>query len=269
MSDPILLAQITDTHLLAQKTAELRGANPWESLNQVLQDAVACNPDGLLLTGDLAEQGEPEGYGYLVDALSPLQLPIYWLPGNHDQLPILQQTLQRLPNSHGLTRVDLGSWQLILLDSVLPTAKFGEGYLSCGQLAQLKSYLSQHSEKYTLIALHHHPVPVGIDWVDLMQVQNAGEFLRLIDQFSHVKLVVFGHIHHEFKMCLGDGVHFYGAPSSCLQVTSPEVGLVEERTGFRLFWLYGDGRYRTEVRRVSGVGEERLVEAGGAQGFPP
>lgn len=267
MSQPFLLAQITDSHLLAQTTAELRGCNPWASFSQVLQDAMACNPHGLLLTGDLAEQGERGAYEHLVAALSPLSLPVYWLPGNHDHLPTMQQILGQLPTGQGLTCVDLGAWQIILLDSVLSTAKYGEGYVSNGQLDTLKIYLSQHAEKHTLIALHHHPVPVGIDWVDMMQVQNANEFLKLIKQFSQVKLVVFGHIHHGFEFYCDQEVSFYGTPSSCLQVTSPEV--VDERAGFRLFWLYGDGRFRTEVRRVGSIGEDRTMAMRIAQGFPP
>lgn len=251
MSDVILLAQVTDSHLLAQTTAELRGCNPWSSLKTVLEDVVRCNPDGLLLTGDLAEQGESEAYGHLVSAISPLGLPTYWLPGNHDRLPVLRQTFQDLPLSQGLTSIDLGPWQLILLDSVLPHVQFGEGYLSAQELQQLQAYLQSQPNKPTLIALHHHPVPVGIDWVDQMQVQNAHELLTLVKQFSNVKLVVFGHIHHEFQQQFDSGLSFYGCPSTYFQITSPEASVIEKRAGFRLFWLYGDGSYRTEVRRVS------------------
>lgn len=250
MSDPILLAQVTDSHLLAQTTAELRGCNPWNSLKTVLEDVVRCSPDGLLLTGDLAEQGESEAYGHLVNTISPLGLPTYWLPGNHDSLPVLQQAFQNLPLSQGLTSVDLGPWQLILLDSVLPHAKFGEGYLASQQLQQLQACLQSQPNKPTLIALHHHPIPVGIDWVDQMQVQNAHEFLTLVEQFSHIKLVVFGHIHHEFQQHTVNGLSFYGCPSTYFQVTSPEIGVIEKRLGFRLFWLYGNGSYRTEVRWI-------------------
>lgn len=250
MNDPILLAQVTDSHLLAQTIAELRGCNTWNSLNQVLWEVVLHKPDGLLLTGDLAERGEAEAYGHLVDAIKPLGLPIYWLPGNHDHLPALQEAFDQLPEGQGLTSVDLGAWQLILLDSVLPGAKFGEGQLSSEQLGQLQTYLGQEPEKPTLVALHHHPVPVGIDWVDQMQVQNAGELLTLLKQFSNVKLVVFGHIHHEFWWRDANGVDLYGCPSSCLQVTAVESGVIEERPGFRLVWLYGDGSYKTEVKRI-------------------
>ncbi|MEM8612952.1 MAG: metallophosphoesterase [Cyanobacteria bacterium P01_H01_bin.105] len=257
MSRPILLAQVTDSHLLAQTTAQLRGCNPWQSIKAVLQQVAQYKPDGLLLTGDLAEQGEGEAYGHLVDAIASaltgqvIPLPIYWLPGNHDHLDTLRQTFQTLPASHGLTSIDLGVWQLILLDSVLPQSKFGEGYLVAEQLHKLRFWLKKHPLKPTLIALHHHPVPVGIDWVDQMQVQNACEFHALINQFSNVRLVVFGHIHHEFRQQSAKGPSFYGCPSTCLQVTSPKLGLLEENPGFRLFWLYGDGTYKTEVRRVS------------------
>ncbi len=251
MSLPFLLAQVTDSHLLAQTTALLRGCNPWQSFNTVLREVMRCKPDGLLLTGDLAEQGDVEAYGHLVDAIAPFQLPVYWIPGNHDHLPRLQQICRQLPTAQGLTSVNLGSWQLILLDSVLPQAKFGEGYLSEQQLQRLQRYLRQSSHKPTLIALHHQPLPVGIDWVDLMQVQNADEFLSLINQFSNVKVVFFGHIHHEFRQETAEGISFYGCPSTCLQVTSLDVGIVEEKPGFRLIWLYADGTYRTKVRRVT------------------
>ncbi|MEA5466248.1 phosphodiesterase [Leptothoe sp. PORK10 BA2] len=252
MRESILLAQVTDSHLLAQTTAELRGCNPWYSFNRVLQAVVQCQPDGLLLTGDLAEQGDRAAYEQLVGAIAPLQLPTYWLPGNHDHRPTLQQVFQQLPQSQGLTSIDLGPWQLILLDSVLPQAKFGEGYLSDEQLQQLHQNLSQAPNQPTLISLHHHPVPVGIDWVDQMQVQNSPGFLELLAQFSQVKLVVFGHIHHGFQQQTVDGVSFYGCPSTCLQVTSPELDVTDERPGFRLIWLDQNGSYRTEVKRVGG-----------------
>lgn len=263
MNQPFLLAQITDSHLLAQTTAQLRGCNPWQSFTAVVKEAMQCQPDGLLLTGDLAEQGEAEAYEHLVDSIKPLQLPIYWLPGNHDHRPNLQRVFHQLPMGQGVTAVDLGAWQLILLNSVLPQAKFGEGYLSDQQLHQLQGYLRQSPHHPTLIALHHHPIPVGIDWVDMMQVQNADNFLSLIEPFPHVKLVVFGHIHHEFQQERAKGISFYGCPSTCLQVISLELGVVEEQPGFRLIWLHGDGGYRTEVRRVS-----RVEELGGIPSSP-
>lgn len=256
MSRPILLAQVTDSHLLAHPTAQIRGCNPWLSFNAVLHQVVQCQPDGLLLTGDLAERGEADAYRHLVDAIAPLQLPSYWLPGNHDQLDTLQQLFQFLPASQGLKSIDLDSWRLILLDSVLPQAKFGEGYLSAQQLQLLRCYLTDPPTKPTLIALHHHPIPVGIDWVDQMQVQNAQKFLTLIDQFPNTKLVVFGHIHHEFEHQTVNNLGFYGCPSTCLQVTPAVTKSGFDQPGFRLFWLYEDGSYRTEVRRVNWVDKD-------------
>ena len=249
MSNPILLAQVTDSHLLAKTTDQLRGCNTWQTFNAVMQEVARCQPDGLLLTGDLAEQGEAEAYGHLVSAIAPLKVPVYWLPGNHDRLDILHQAWQSLPASHGLQSIDLGRWQLILLNSVFLHAQFGEGALSPQQLQTLRSYLIHNPSKPTLIALHHHPVSVGIDWVDQIKLQNADEFCALIEEFTQVKLVVFGHIHHEFQYQTASGIRFYGCPSTCLQVT-PATGEADKRPGFRLFWLYGDGTYGTEVRRL-------------------
>ena len=252
MSNAMLLAQITDSHLLAQKTARLRGYHPWQSFNAVLRQVLQCHPDGLLLTGDLAEQGEAEAYGHLVAAIAPLApLPTYWLPGNHDRLDMLEQKFQT--RSQGCTAVDLGTWRLILLNSVFPQAQFGEGYLSASQLQQLEFCLTHDLPKPTLIALHHQPHPVGIDWVDQIQIQNGQQFCTLIDRFTHVKLVVFGHIHHDFHTQTVSGIGLYGCPSTCSQVAPAAAELHDPRPGFRLLWLNDDGSYRTEVQRVSGV----------------
>ncbi|MEM1241993.1 MAG: metallophosphoesterase [Cyanobacteria bacterium P01_H01_bin.26] len=252
MSPPFLLAQITDTHLLAQPTAQLRGCNPWRSLTAVLQQVARYNPDGLLLTGDLAERGEAAAYGHLVSEIAPLKLPTYWLPGNHDSLGTLRPILDSLPASQGLKSVDLGAWQLILLNSVLPQATVGEGCLSSRQLQRLEADLTRHPTKPTLIALHHHPVPVGIDWVDQMQLQNAGELLALLNRFANVRVVVFGHIHHGFHHCPPNGPDFYGCPSTCLQVAPPRPQ--PDQPGFRLLWLYANGTHQTAVKRVRAAG---------------
>ena len=251
MSPSFLLAQVTDPHLLAQPTAQLRGCNPWRSLTAVLQQVARYHPDGLLLTGDLAEQGEAAAYGHLVRAIAPLKLPTYWLPGNHDSLGTLQPILDSLPASQGLKSIDLGAWQLILLNSVLPEATVGEGYLSSRQLQRLEADLTRHPTKPTLIALHHHPVPVGIDWVDQMQLQNAGELMALLNPFANVRLVVFGHIHHGFHHHAASGTDFYGCPSTCLQVSPPVTQPNQDQPGFRLLWLYPDGTHQTAVKRVS------------------
>jgi len=257
MTGPITLVQLTDTHLLAQPQAELRGCIPWHTLQAVLTQLASHRPDGVLLTGDLADQGDAAAYRRLRSVMQALEIPVYWLPGNHDHLPTLQRVF-RAPGFAGLRSIDLGTWRLLLLNSVLPQARFGEGYLAADQLHWLQTELSRHREQPTLIALHHHPVPTGIDWLDQMPVLNATDFLAIVDTFPQVRLVLFGHIHQALAQPRlaqpgQPAVVFYGCPSTCLQVTPAIATPHAHLPGFRLLSLLADGSHRTQVQRVHSV----------------
>lgn len=259
----VTLAQISDTHLLADQSARLRGCNPWQSMQAVLQQALQAEPDGLLLTGDLAHSGEAEAYQQLQATIAPLGLPTYWLPGNHDDVEVMQAVLDSpfdglsVITSPFITprAIDLGAWQLLMLSSVLPQAQFGEGYVCPQTLQWLQTELHRYPHKPTAVALHHHPVPVKIDWVDQMQVQNASDLLFILDGCPQVKLVTFGHIHLGFcdRRDRPDNqppLFFYGCPSTHLQVTTKTSTKQERLPGFRLFQLYADGTHQTQVQRL-------------------
>jgi len=242
----ITIAQLTDTHLCCHPDAELRGCRPWHRLKAVIQRVAQVKPDYLLLTGDLADTGLPSAYQQLIDLINPLQIPTYWLAGNHDHPSVMAATLVH-PLFLAPETVTLGSWQLVLLDSTLPTARFGEGEISQPSLQRLAKILE--IERPTLIALHHHPLPFGIDWLDQMQVQNADEFLAIIDNAPQVQAVVFGHIHTAFHQ-QRNNTHFYGSPSTCLQLDIPQATPKDKQPGFRLLHLHSDGTHQTEIHRV-------------------
>jgi Icc protein len=253
MTQPLTLIQVTDTHLLEDTDSLLRGSNPYHNLQAVLHQVAVHQPDGLLLTGDLADEGSEAAYGHLIQSLSGFDCPIYWLPGNHDHLPNLQVALDR-PPFHGPQAIDLGAWRLLMLNSVLPEAKFGEGYLASDQLQWLSTELASHPHQPTVVALHHHPVPTGIDWMDQMALQNGDDLLAVLDIAAQVRMVLFGHIHHAFqcpwKTSTGAQIEFLGCPSSCIQIAPPTPTAQHDWPGFRLIHLYADGRYRTPVQRV-------------------
>ncbi|MEO0942477.1 MAG: metallophosphoesterase [Cyanobacteria bacterium J06642_12] len=241
------LAQITDTHLLVNPDADLRDLATDRTFRAVLEDVVRHRPDGLLLTGDLAEEGAARAYQQLVDAIAPLQLPTFWLPGNHDCLPLMRRILRPPLFCGSPAAIALGNWQLLLLDSVLLEARYGEGRVSRETLEWLEAELQLQRHSPTLIALHHHPVPTGIGWLDLIQLENANDFLALVGRHPQVREIVFGHVHLELHRQRGK-THFYGCPSTSHQVI---VGAFSARSpGYRLLTLNPDGTHSTEVHRI-------------------
>ncbi|MEN9250943.1 MAG: metallophosphoesterase [Thermostichales cyanobacterium BF4_bins_65] len=225
-----LLAHITDTHLLGDPEGLLRGINPYSNLQRVLEHVKQYQPDLYLFTGDIAETGEAPAYELFASLTAGLGKCM--LPGNHDH-----------PHWFGDPQVyELGGWRLLLLSSVLATSRYGEGQLSPGSLAWLGQRLGE-SRQPTLIALHHPPVAVGVDWLDQMGLVNSEAFWQVVT--PQVKLVVFGHIHHAFATVYG-GIPCYGTPSSHSQIREPRD------PGYRLIWLGAGGEYRTQVIWVRG-----------------
>ncbi len=60
--------------------------------------------------------------------------------------------------------------------SCCSTAVFGvpHGELSDFQLEWLEHKLAEAPERYTLLLLHHHPLPAGCSWLDQHSLRNAG-----------------------------------------------------------------------------------------------
>ena len=250
----VLIAQITDTHLLDHPDAEMRGVKTDASFQAVLAAAQQFKPDRLILTGDLAHHGEAIAYERLRDLVEATQIPSYWLPGNHDDPEAMAEILQGDYLSPEKS-VSLGPWQLLLLDSFLENPEYGEGFLDANQLAWLAENLEQYQNFPVAIAIHHHVVPAGVDWLDQIDVTNRNQFWEIIQNHPQVKTVFFGHVHLEYSVTQGE-IPCFGTPSTCTQVTPPDQEPIEgdrqlwEQPGFRLFELHDDGRFTTTVQRI-------------------
>jgi 3',5'-cyclic-AMP phosphodiesterase len=247
---PLRVVQISDTHLFADPSRELLGISTFASLAVVLNTVqqLQPRPDLLLLTGDLSQDESPKSYERLRDLIAPLNIPAYWIPGNHDQPLLMQDILCTSPLSTNKV-FQQGGWNFILLSSMLPGEVHGE--LSVENLNWLDQQL-QRSELPTLVALHHPPCPIGSAWIDPLGLHQPDLFYAVLDRYPQVKLVIFGHIHQHFEQ-MRSGVRYLGCPSTCVQFKpqSPDFAIDEARPGFRLFTLSTDGTCAVQVERVN------------------
>lgn len=246
----ITIAQVTDMHLFREEQQELLGMPTTESFHAVIERLKGLREelDLLLLTGDLSGDSTPQSYGNLQNLLSPLSLPSYWLPGNHDDFATMNEVL----NMGLVSRrkcFERGGWNFILLDSSV--AGKIHGYLRSETLEWLDSQLSMIVDKPTAIGIHHPPFKVNSRWLDNSSLQNSEEFFAVLDKYPQVRLVLFGHIHQEFYT-QRRGVDYLGAPSTCIQFQpgSKKFALDQKPPGFRLMKLYPNGTWESWVERV-------------------
>ena len=248
--DTVRVLQITDTHLNARRGGKLLGLDTDYSLQAVVElvNDEYGTPDVLLATGDLADAGAGDAYRRAIGYFDTLTAAHYWLPGNHDRRETMLDIAgpERLPGE-----IRIGAWQLVLLDSQVP-GKVG-GHLGHAELERLEACLEAAVEGrlYSLICLHHQPVPIGCAWLDQQMVRDAPAFFEVLERFPLARAVLWGHVHQEFDRRRGD-LRLLCTPSTCVQFLPGQLDFaVDTRPpGYRWLELGLDGSLATGVSRA-------------------
>ncbi len=249
---PIKLLQITDTHLGAKAGEKLLGLDTDNSLEHVVNLVRTEQPpaDLLLATGDISSAGSVSSYCRYRSLTTGLATQTLWLPGNHDTVSAMLEASGDGNEMAGI--VDVGDWTVIMLNSKTP-GEIG-GSLTPEEIDFLRAGLQQSQAGHALICLHHHPVSIGCDWLDEQQVANADQLFAVLDEFSHVRGVLWGHVHQQFDQ-QRNGVKLMSTPSTCIQFATDSVDFKLDRLnpGYRWLALHKNGDIETGVSRVSGV----------------
>ena len=248
------IVQITDCHLFADRTTELRGVSTWPRLHAVL-DAIRndhADLDCLVVTGDTAHDEDTVTCAAFREALDDLTGRLRILPGNHDDRAALESVFPeccvmqsgRLPFQHRL-----GDWQLIGLDSQIT----GEvsGRLGDEQRDWLRDRLASTGGVHTLVFVHHPPVTMRSSWLDAIGLEDADALLAVLRDAPHVKLVCCGHVHQESATSIG-GVTVLTTPAVGPQFRprTEELQIDPLPPAARLIELEPDGSWSTQVIRV-------------------
>ncbi|WP_047679309.1 MULTISPECIES: 3',5'-cyclic-AMP phosphodiesterase [Xenorhabdus] len=210
------ILQITDMHLFANKGDSLLGVNTYRSYHAVLDAILEQNLDLdlVVVTGDLVQDQTIGAYQHFVEGVARLLAPCVWLPGNHDYQPAMVDVLTAagLPLSK---QIFIGQhWQLIMLDSQVQGVPHGE--LTDYQLEWMTKCLDEHSDRYAIVMLHHHPVLSGCTWLDQHCLRNAPALAEFLKNKPQVKTILCGHIHQELDE-MWNGIRVMATPSTCVQ----------------------------------------------------
>ncbi|WP_024950693.1 metallophosphoesterase family protein [Cobetia crustatorum] len=241
------LIQISDCHLRANPEARSRLGFPLHQLESVIAHAASLRPDILLVTGDVSQDESPASYRLAAGAFDSVGCPWFWFAGNHDHPDFMQE----LRPFH--SELDLGDWRLLCLDSRVPGQAGGE--LGRDQLAELALSLElslEQDPRPILLAMHHHPLPIGSTWMDELGLADRDVFWETLSAYPQVKAVLCGHIHQAFASEQGN-VAVYGVPSTSDQFAPLSHDFVVDeaaRPGFRVVDLDSE-RLETWVERVN------------------
>jgi 3',5'-cyclic AMP phosphodiesterase CpdA len=188
-----VLAQISDFHLRSDDDG------PTGRLAATLDALLALErrPDAVLASGDLADGARPEEYAAVDAQLARLPMPVYRLPGNHDDF------------SAGFAE-RVGPLRLIGCDTRIPGADGGRL-----DVAWLEERLAEDAETPTIVAMHHPPVAIGMRAADEIAIAAADSaaLAALLARSPQVKRIACGHVHRAVFAQLA-GVPVVSCPSA-------------------------------------------------------
>lgn len=243
-----VVLQVTDPHLHANAASKMRGVNTYDTFLAVLKHVQRDHrwpPDAIIATGDLVQDESRQGYERFRSCLDGLGVPVFCIPGNHDDPALMAEVLGRPPFQVGGDTV-LGAWRLIFLSTYMK----GEdaGAVGNDALTALDRQLSAHSDNPTLICMHHQPVPMGSAWLDGVGLMDAAAFLQVTDKHAHVRGIVWGHVHQASDRQRGD-VRLLSTPSTCAQFLPGHdfFALDNRPPGCRWISLLDNGRIETAL----------------------
>jgi 3',5'-cyclic AMP phosphodiesterase CpdA len=158
-----VIAQITDSHIVEKGDSWQNSYKTIvdERLTKVCAELNEKKPEIVIATGDLVDV--KEAYGHFREITSNLTMPMFVIPGNHDDREAMKLAFsdnEYMPQS-GFVQYVIEDYplRLIGLDTLVPGSPRGE--LDEERLDWLDATLSSNREKPTIIFMHHFPFTIG------------------------------------------------------------------------------------------------------------
>lgn len=208
-----LLAQITDLHIREPGRLAYGRIDTAPYLQRTVQSVLALRqkPDAVVITGDLSDFGREAEYAHLAALLAPLgELPVYLLPGNHDERQQLRRSFAQHAYLQGSGEfiqysVKVGPLRLIALDTVEPGQSHGA--LCDRRLDWLECELAASQGEPVVIAMHHPPFRTLIGHMDKIGLRAGAERLEaIVARHPNVERIVCGHLHRAIDVRFGGSI---------------------------------------------------------------
>ena len=243
------LVQLSDLHIREPGRLAYGRLDTAPYLQRAVQSVLQLKqqPDAVVITGDLSDFGRAAEYAHLEELLAPLPMPVYLMPGNHDDRDQLRRSFPAhgYLGSEGFVQyaVKVGELRLLALDTCVPG--HSHGTLCEQRLAWLETQLARYRDEPVVVAMHHPPFRTLIGHMDEIGLLEGSEALEaLIARHPNVERIICGHLHRAIDVRFGGSIAST-APSPAHQVAldlapdAPSAWMLEP-PGFRVHAWAGE-----------------------------
>ncbi len=182
-----LIVHISDLHVSVSEFDE-------EVFMTAISEINELQPDMIILTGDVTNRGYYKEYEQATRYLAMFEAPLFAVPGNHDSRNLGYQTFEELIGERSWKLTMDGNLTVIGLDSSSPDEN--RGHIGTPQHMWLEHQLDECviNENFSIVALHHHIVPIPQTGRERNVLSDAGDILKTLTTHE-VDLILSGHKH--------------------------------------------------------------------------
>jgi 3',5'-cyclic-AMP phosphodiesterase len=258
------IAHISDTHFLAGGAKLFGHAETEKNLRAALEQLshLSTLPEAIVITGDLADLGEPDAYARLRAIVEPaaeaMGSRIIWVMGNHDERPAYAEGLfDAQPTDEPQDAVyDVNGLRVISIDTSVPGYHHGE--LTDAQLDWLRAELATPAEHGTILAMHHPPAPTPLLWaMDMLELHGQDRLADVV-RGTDVRAILAGHLHYSTHTTFA-GIPVSVASATCYTLALAAKGRllsgVNANQAFTMVHVYPD----SVVHSIVPVGDDAEI----------
>ena len=243
---------MSDLHLTSNRTT-LWGADTHAHFKRAIESIRKLdNIDCIIVSGDIAHDGNKDIYEYVDNELKKIGAPTFWCPGNHDDINAFYRHVEK-SSSIIVSPTVINGFLIIPLNSVAqdekrPDQNRARGVLDSATLTELEILLS--STNLACIIFFHHPSIEPGGWLSEKILINREEFNLLVSKYANVRLVLYGHIHYHTQFFQHNS-HFISSPAIgyAFNKELPKFKIAEGEEGYTIIEL-NDKEINIDIKRI-------------------
>jgi len=188
----MIIVQLSDLHVGSQFLPEV--------FETVVKEVNELNPDVIVITGDLTNEGLMKEYEKCKSLLMQFKTKkIISISGNHDYRNTGYLLFKKFFPFQTVNELD-NDVVLVTVGTARPDRNEGEvGYR---QNLWLERTMKKYKDKIKIVAMHHHLIPIPDTGSDQLTVVDAGDILRTVLD-TGVDVVLCGHKHRPWAWNFG------------------------------------------------------------------
>lgn len=227
--ETVYFVQVSDTHFGTTKAYGRHNQPSYPHAVKLVEtiNGLPVTPDFVVHTGDVTTHPEEAAYALAAEVFAELQVPVYYVTGNHDDSAMIRKflpmgELEWLVDEPGTLcyRFEVRGERFLVLDGRGPDAIDPHGILSEAQLAVVRKEVA-HGVRPLTIFVHFPVLRMNSPWMDENMLLLNGEGLHqaLLPARARLRGVFHGHIHQSLQITR-DGICYTAVPSTFAQFTA-------------------------------------------------